>query len=186
MRYFTKFLLWLFGWKVVGGVIPVSKCIVLGVPHTSLWDFVISWIFYTSVGGNPNILVNKKFFFWPVGILLKMMGAIPIDTKRGASSIKQIVAEINKRKILHLAIAPEGTRKPTAQWKGGFHTIARIANIPVYLAVFDWGKKEIGVADKIELTKDMNADIRRIRQWYKDRGVTGKHPERFILGDDLD
>jgi len=118
--------------------------------------------------------------------LLKMMGAIPIDTTRGASSIKQIVAEINKRKILHLAIAPEGTRKPTAQWKGGFHTIARIANIPVYLAVFDWGKKEIGVADKIELTKDMNGDIRRIRQWYKDRGVTGKHPERFIVGDDLD
>jgi len=170
----------------VGGIIPVSKCIVLGVPHTSLWDFVISWIFYKSVGGNPNILVNKKFFFWPVGYLLQMMGAIPVDTSRGASSIKQIVAEFKKRKVLHLAIAPEGTRKPISKWKGGFHAIARIANIPVYLAVFDWGKKEVGVFDRIELTDDMDADIRRIRQWYKDKGVKGKHPEKFILGDDLD
>ncbi len=186
MIYFTKFLLWLFGWKVIGDVIPVPKCIVLGVPHTSLWDFVISWIFYKSLGGTPNILVNKKFFFWPVGYLLNLMGAIPIDTTRGASSIKQIVHEINKRKIIHLAIAPEGTRKPTDNWKGGFHTIARLAKIPVYLAVFDWGRKEIGVADSIEMTKDMNADIRRIRQWYKDRGVKGKHPEKFIVGDDLD
>ena len=186
MQYFTKFLLWLFGWKVIGSVLPEPKCIVLGVPHTSLWDFVISWIYYKSVGGTPNILVNKKFFFWPVGFLLKMMGAIPIDTSKGASSIKQIVAEIKRRKTIHLAIAPEGTRKPTAEWKGGFYAIARIANIPVYLAVFDWGRKEIGVPHKVELTKDMNADIRSIRQWYKDRGVTGKHPERFILGDDLD
>src|SRR5659263_571544 len=69
MQYFTKFLLWLFGWKVIGSVIPVPKCIVLGVPHTSLWDFVISWIFYKSVGGTPNILVNKKYFFFSVCFL---------------------------------------------------------------------------------------------------------------------
>ena len=186
MRYLMKFFLWLTGWKVINGLVPVPKCIVLGVPHTSLWDFVVSWAFYKSLGGQPNILVNKKFFFWPVGYLLNYMGAIPLDISKGASSIKHILAEIKKRKILHLAIAPEGTRKPTANWKGGFHTIARLANIPVYCAVFDWGRKEIGVIEQIEMTKDMNADIRRIRQWYKNRGVIGKHPERFLLGDDLD
>lgn len=186
MRYITKFLLWITGWKVINGVVPVPKCIVLGVPHTSLWDFVISWIFYKSVGGNPNILVNKKFFFWPVRYVLNYMGAIPVDTSRGASSIKQILSEFKKREILHLAIAPEGTRKPTDKWKGGFHTIARLARIPVYCAVFDWGKKEIGIIDQIELTDDMNADMLRIKQWYKTRGVKGKHPEKFILGDGLD
>ena len=87
MRYFCKFLLWISGWKVIGGVVPVPKCIVLGVPHTSLWDFVVSWLFYKSVGGNPNILVNKKFFFWPAGYVLNYMGVIPVDTSKGASSI---------------------------------------------------------------------------------------------------
>ena len=186
MRYITKFLLWITGWKVISGVVPVPKCIVLGVPHTSLWDFVVSWLFYKSVGGNPNILVNKKFFFWPMRYLLNYMGAIPIDTLKGASSLKQIINEFKTREILHLAIAPEGTRKPTAKWKGGFHAISRLAKIPVYFAVFDWGRKEIGVIGTMELTKDMEADMLRIKQWYKARGVVGKHPEKFILGDGLD
>ena len=85
-----------------------------------------------------------------------------------------------------MAIAPEGTRKPVTKWKGGFHTLARIANIPVYFAVFDWGRKEIGIVDSIELTNDMNADMLRIKQWYKTRSVKGKHPEKFIFGDGLD
>jgi 1-acyl-sn-glycerol-3-phosphate acyltransferase len=186
MRYITKFLLWIMGWKVVGGIVPTPKGIVLGVPHTSLWDFVISWMYYKSVGGNANIVVNKKYFFWPACYLLNYMGAIPVDTSKGASLIKQITAEFKKREVLHLAIAPEGTRKPTTKWKGGFHVIARAANVPVYFAVFDWGKKEVGWVDKIELTDDVNADILRIKQWYKEKGVIGKHPEKFKLGDGLD
>ncbi len=186
MRYITKFLLWIMGWKVVGGLVPTPKGIALGVPHTSLWDFVISWMYYKSVGGNSSILVNKKFFFWPAVYILNYMGAIPVDTSRGASLVKQIIAEFNKREVLHLAIAPEGTRKPTTKWKGGFHTIARAAKVPVYFAVFDWGKKEVGIAGTIELTDDVNADMIRIKQWYKARGVIGKHPKKFILGDGLD
>jgi len=186
MKYICKFILWVFGWKVINGIVPVPKCIVLGVPHTSLWDFVISWLFYKSVGGQPNILVNKKFFFWPARYVLNYMGAIPLDTSKGASAIKQIIAEFKKREILHLAIAPEGTRKSTADWKGGFHALARLAKVPLYCAVFDWGRKEIGVIEEIELTKDMNADMIRIKQWYKTRGVVGKHPERFVLGEGLD
>ena len=186
MKYFAKFILWITGWKVISGVISVPKCIVLGVPHTSLWDFVFSWFYYKSVGGNSSIVVNKKFFFWPACYLLNYMGAIPVDTAKGAILVKQIIAEFKKRELLHLAIAPEGTRKPTVKWKGGFHMIARAANVPVYFAVFDWGKKEIGIAGSIELTDDVNADIIKIKQWYKNRGVIGKHPEKFILGEGLD
>ena len=186
MRYFAKFFLWITGWKKISGVAPVPKCIILGVPHTSLWDFVISWFFYKSVGGTSSIVVNKKFFFWPVRYILNYMGAIPIDTSRGASSAKQIIAEFTKRDILHLAIAIEGTRKPTTKWKAGFHTIARAANVPVYYAVFDWGRKEVGIVEKVEITDDSNADMLKIKQWYKTRGVQGKHPRKFIFGDGID
>jgi 1-acyl-sn-glycerol-3-phosphate acyltransferase len=186
MRYISKFILWITGWKVISGVAPVPKCVVLGVPHTSLWDFVFSWLFYKSIGGKSSIVVNKKFFFWPACYLLDYMGAIPVDTSKGGSLVKQILAEFKKRDVLHLAIAPEGTRKPAAKWKAGFHLIARAANVPVYFAVFDWGRKEIGIAGGMELTDDVNGDIFRIKQWYKERGVTGKHPEKFILGEGLD
>lgn len=186
MKYISKFILWLFGWKAVGGIIPEPKCIILGVPHTSLWDFVISWFYYKSVGGRSNTLVKKKFFFWPLCYLTNYMGGIPVDNSRGVSLVKQIIEEFKKRKIMHLAMAPEGTRKPTGKWKGGFHTIAKAANVPVYYGFFDWGRKEVGYSEKVELTDDMNADLKKVRQWYKDRGVIGKHPEKFNYGDDLD
>jgi 1-acyl-sn-glycerol-3-phosphate acyltransferase len=108
-----------------------------------------------------------------------------VDDSKGASLVKQMVNEFSKRKQLHLAIAPEATRKRTARWKGGFHTIARAANVPVYMGFFDWGKKEVGFKDKIELTDDLSADLKRVRQWYKNKGVIAKYPDNFTCGDDL-
>ncbi len=186
IRSICKFLMRLFGWKLVGGVIPEPKAIVLGVPHTSNWDFIISFMYYRAVGGKSNTMVKKEFFFWPMGYFVRAMGGIPVDRSKGASLIKQIISEFERRDIMHLAIAPEGTRKSVSKWKGGFHTIARTANIPVYMAFFDWGRKQIGWTEKIELTDDLQADLKRIRQWYKDHGIIGRNPEGMNYGDDLD
>lgn len=176
----------LFGWKAIGGIIPEPKAIILGVPHTSVWDFVISSIYYRSMGGKAYIMVKKEFFFWPMGYIVRGMGGLPVDRSKGASLVKQILKEFEQRDQLHLAIAPEGTRKPVSKWKGGFHTIARTANVPVYLGFFDWGRKEVGYSEKIELTDDLQADLKRVRQWYKDHGITGRNPQGVFYGDDLD
>lgn len=143
-------------------------------------------MFYRAVGGKAYTMVKKEFFFWPAGPVLRWMGGIPVDRSKGASLVMQIVREFEKREIMHLAIAPEGTRKPVPKWKGGFHTIARTAKIPVYLGFFDWGRKEVGYSEKVELTDDLQADLKKIRQWYKDRGVVGRNPEWMNFGDDLD
>ena len=186
VRIICKFLMRLFGWKLVGGIIPEPKAIVLGVPHTSNWDFIISFMYYRAVGGKSNTMVKKEFFFWPLGYFVRAMGGIPVDRSKGASLIKQIISEFDRREVMHLAIAPEGTRKSVSKWKGGFHTIARTANIPVYMAFFDWGRRQIGWTEKIELTDDLQADLKRIRQWYKDNGIVGRNPEGMNYGDDLD
>ncbi|MCL2502239.1 MAG: 1-acyl-sn-glycerol-3-phosphate acyltransferase [Bacteroidales bacterium] len=184
-RFCALLLKWL-GWKCVGGPVAVPKCIILGAPHTSVWDFLISVLFYRAVGGKASILVKKEFFIWPLGRLLKRLGGIPVDRSKGVSLVKQVVEAYNAHEHLHIAIAPEGTRKPTAQWKGGFYTIAKAAHIPVYLGFFDWGKKEVGVAEELPLSDNQQADIKRVRQWYKDRGVVGKYPTHFITGTDID
>jgi 1-acyl-sn-glycerol-3-phosphate acyltransferase len=163
----------------------VPKCIIIGAPHTSLWDFIISILFYTKIGGKAYVLVKKEFFVWPVGRLLKHMGAIPVDRSKGASLAKQVVNAFHVCETMHLAIAPEGTRKPTAKWKGGFHTIAKAVHVPIYFAYFDWGKKEIGMAEEFIPSDDQQADLKRVRQWYKDKGVRGKYPQNFITGTDI-
>jgi 1-acyl-sn-glycerol-3-phosphate acyltransferase len=104
-----RLLLKWMGWKIVSGVAPDKKAIVIGVPHTSAWDFVISWMYYTSVGGKASTVIKKEFFFWPMTIILRWMNAIPVDRSKGASLVKQVIDEFNSREMLHLAITPEGT-----------------------------------------------------------------------------
>ena len=169
----------LWGWKAVAGVMPHKKAIIIGVPHTSAWDFVISYLYYTSVGGVANIMIKKEFFFWPLGFFLKRMGAIPIDRSKGVPVIKQIIAEMNKREVMHIGITPEGTRQLSKRWKAGFHTIAKATGATVYLGFFDWGRKEIGWLETFELSDDPQADIRRMKAYYRQKGIRGKHPELF-------
>ena len=178
-KLFCKLMLKLLGWKPVGGLMPHKKAIIIGVPHTSGWDFVISYFFYTSVGGTAHTMIKKEFFFWPMGILLKKLGGIPIDRSRGSSVTKQIIKEMNNRETMHLAITPEGTRQLTKRWKAGFHTIAKATGATVYLGFFNFGTKEIGWRDTFELTDDSEADIRRMKEYYRSFGVVPKHPELF-------
>lgn len=186
MKYISKFLLWILGWKTIEPPVPEPKCIILGVPHTSAWDFIISYLYYNSMGATANVMVKKSFFKGPIGPILRSMGGIPVDRAKGASLTLQIIEEFKTREYMHLAIAPEGTRKATKNWKAGFHTIARAANVPVYLGYFDWNKKEVGRGDIFEISEDPKADLKKIRKWYKDKGIQGKHPELFTTGDDLE
>jgi 1-acyl-sn-glycerol-3-phosphate acyltransferase len=179
MKTLCKIIMKLIGWRSVGSLVTDPKCILIGAPHTSALDFVISWIFYQSIGGKANILIKKEFFFWPVGFFLKKMGGIPIDRSKASNVVRQIIHQFNQRDYMHLAITPEGTRKLTHNWKGGFHTIARTANIPVYLVSFDWGRKTMTIWGKMELTDNQQEDIKRMKKFYREKGVQGRHPNQF-------
>ena len=180
MKTFAKLILRLWGWTPVYDKIPKEdKCIIIGVPHTSAWDFVISWLYYASDGRTANVLIKKEFFFWPLGYFIKKMGGLPIDRSRGANVIRQTIQHINEKEHVHLALTPEGTRKLTKKWKAGFHIIARETGIPVYLGSFDWGRKVISTGDRFEITDDANADIKRMKDHYRKMGIVGKHPELF-------
>ena len=179
-RKFCGFLLKAFGWTVDSGPAPEPKCILLGVPHTSIWDFAISYLYYTSVGGKAYVMIKKEFFVGPLGWLLRKLGGLPVDRKNAASLVLSVIHEMNHTDRLHLAIAPEGTRKPVRHWKTGFHTIARETGVPVYLRYFDWGTKHVGRGEKVELTDDAKADMKRIQEIYEGMHLTGKFPENYI------
>lgn len=157
------------------------KAIALGVPHTSIWDFVVSYLFYTHFGKVAHCMVKKEFFFWPVGPILRACGAVPVDRKSASTMVKSLITIMDEVDEFHLAIAPEGTREPVTRWKTGFHLIARETGATVYLSYFDWGRKEISIGNPIELTDDPKADMDRIYEAYREMGLTGKHKEKYVL-----
>ena len=179
-RKFCRWLLRVMGWTADTPVVPEDKCIILGVPHTSIWDFAISYLYYTSVGGKPYCMIKKELFWGPLGWLLRKLGGLPIDRKNATSVLVSVIKEMKTKKVVHLALAPEGTRKPIRRWKTGFHTIAREVGCPVYLGYFDWGTKHVSRGEKVELTDDPKADMARIQAMYEEMHLVGKHPKNYV------
>lgn len=169
------------GWTSDGGPCEEDKAIILGVPHTSFWDFVISYLFYTQFGpGRAKVMIKKELFFWPLGWILRKMGGIPTDRTNAASLVRSIIDEMEKSEHFILAIAPEGTRKAIRRWKTGYHVIARAVGCPVYLGYFDWGTKHVSRGKKFELSDDARADTEKIQAIYESMGMKGKNKGCYV------
>ncbi|MCR5407786.1 MAG: 1-acyl-sn-glycerol-3-phosphate acyltransferase [Bacteroidales bacterium] len=180
----AKFCGWLLkkmGWESVGGPMKEQKAIVLGVPHTSFKDFLVSYLFYTQYGKVAHIMIKKQFFWWPMGALLRALGAVPVDRKSPTETVRSLIHIMEDVPEFHLAIAPEGTRKPVKRWKAGFHLIAKETGATVYLGYYDWGRKRISVGEPFELTDDVKADMQRMYDHYRPMGIQGYHKENFIV-----
>jgi len=180
MRYIAQFILWISGWKLVGEFEPqMRKCIFIQAPHTSMWDFLWGRLGLWQLGVNVKFLIKKEMFFFPFGHILKALGGIPIDRKKGNNVIDQIVDRFNKSDKFSLVITPEGTRKYTEHWKKGFYHISLKANVPVYISYLDYEKKEGSPGKIFHLTGNFEKDIAEIQEFYKDK--VAKFPENFNL-----
>ena len=147
-RWLARLILRLGGWRAVGGMPDLPKCVVVVYPHTSNWDFV-----------------------W----LMRALGGIPVDRRASHDMVEQMAAQFAARERLVLALAPEGTRGHVEEWKSGFYHIARAADVPVLLAYADYPTRTGGLGPSIHLTDDVRADMDRIRAFYADK--RGKFPE---------
>ena len=179
MKKIYSLLLHAMGWRFsLEAEIP-DKCVICVAPHTSNWDFIIGMIFYKSLGKNPNFLMKKTWFFFPLNYIFKAIGGFPVDRKKKTSLTEQMKKEFEKRDQFQLTITPEGTRKKNDKWKTGFYYIAREVQVPITLAYLDYSKKVIGTLSNFVPSGDVNGDINKIKQFYKN--IQGKHLEQFSI-----
>jgi 1-acyl-sn-glycerol-3-phosphate acyltransferase len=176
----SKFLLKLLGWKVVGNFHSLDKAIVIVAPHTSMMDFVIGRLYFNTIHKKVNFIIKKELFFFPLGALLKALGAIPVARGQKNNMVDKLAEEIRSRSRFFLVITPEGTRKKTVHWKRGFWYIAKKAGMPIIIGYLDYKKKIIGIGETFHPTDNVDEDMKYIRKQYI--GVTAKHPEKFTVG----
>lgn len=172
-------LLRLIGWTAEIGPVPEKKGVIIGVPHTSAWDFLVCYLFYTSFGKVAHIMIKKEFFFWPIGPILRACGAVPVDRANGAAMVKSLISLMDSCEEFHLAIAVEGTRKRTSKWKTGYHLIARETGATVYAGYFDWGRKRISIGERWDIVDDPREDVKALKAHYSTMGLQGKHKDKF-------
>lgn len=156
------------GWKFRGQKPAAKKFVLLGAPHTSNWDFFITLALIGHFDLPLRYMVKDQVFKGPWAGLLKSLGAIPIDRSKRVNVVDSTIEALQKNDNIVIGILPEGTRKRTEYWKSGFYHIAFGAGVPVVLAKVDGPTKTLTLGPSILLTGDIEADMAKIADYYKD------------------
>lgn len=181
MRFsISSVILHLAGWKMTGNLpVNTKKCIVVMAPHTSNWDFILGWLGYNKLGLRSKYLIKKEAFFFPLGILVRKLGGIPVDRGRSNNIILTVSEMFYDMDNLILTVTPEGTRSLNHNWKKGFYTIAVHAKVPLVLGYLDYEKKQGGLGPMLYVSGDFEKDMQIIESFYADK--TARFPEKFNL-----
>jgi 1-acyl-sn-glycerol-3-phosphate acyltransferase len=133
-----------------------------------------------ATGMKSNFLMKKEWFFWPLGMLFRRMGGIPVYRQKHTSMTDTLAKTAKEAERFRVCITPEGTRKRVEEWKKGFYYIAQKAEIPILLYGLDYERKLIQCTKTIIPSGDIEADMREIKLYFKD--YKGKKPENFTIG----
>jgi 1-acyl-sn-glycerol-3-phosphate acyltransferase len=130
-----------------------------------------------ALGLEVRVLGKTQLFWWPLGPLLRRLGAIPVNRSSPQGTIEQAIAIIRDFDRIWFTLTPEGTRKRVEKWKTGFWKIARAADVPIVMAYFHYPEKIIGIDRVYQPTDNLQQDMARIREYYrpwqgKNRGTT--------------
>lgn len=166
-RRMCRGLLRLRGWHLVGELPGARKLVLIAAPHSSWWDGIWGLLMKIGLGADIRFMGKQELFTGPLGWVLRRMGGMPIDRHAAKGVVEQMVDAFNDSPSLWLGIAPEGTRKKVDKWRTGFWHIARQARVPVFPIAFHYPDKAIHLGPLFELSDDMHADLKRLRQFYK-------------------
>jgi len=180
MRLISNFILKILGWKVTGfNPGTLSKCIIIAVPHTSIWDFPLGLLVRSKLAADIKFVGKQELFKGWKGIGSRFFGGIPVKRNIHSSFVEDVAEMFNSKDEFRICLAPEGTRKAVTKLKSGFYRIARAANVPVVLVKWDFGNKNINFSKPWEMSEDKESDMKKIEEYF--RGVVGKVPEYSFL-----
>ncbi len=163
-------------WTLSTEPAPPRPTVLLGVPHTSNWDFVLMLGIAWRLGIPVRWLGKASLFRGWRGPLMRTLGGIPVDRADPSRVVGDVVARIRGGEKFGLVVTPEGTRGGGDYWKSGFYRIARETGLPVTLGYVDRTTMTTGLGPTIDLTGDVRADMDVIRAFYADK--SGLRPER--------
>jgi 1-acyl-sn-glycerol-3-phosphate acyltransferase len=176
-RWLGIVLMRMSGWRIAGNIPDVPKYVLVVAPHTSNWDFFHGFCAYLVLRLDNTWLAKHTAFFWPLGILARAFGGMPIDRTRGSNVIRMCVNEFARREKMSITITPEGTRSRVKEWKLGFYYVAIEANVPIVPVALNYRDRLVMIMPPFFPTGDSAADLPKIKALYC--AEMANHPENF-------
>ena len=180
--FMGRLLLKIFGWRVEGAVPEMKEnenLVLIAAPHTSNWDGIFGFAAIIGLDAKISYFGKYTLFNQPIlGRFLKYMGGIPVDKNNpGSGLVKEAIANMEKLKGSLIAMAPEGTRSKTEQWRTGFLRIAEAVDARIFVAAFDFNTKRIVLDKFFKPSEDTQKDLDNLKAYYTQYGA--KRPENF-------
>jgi 1-acyl-sn-glycerol-3-phosphate acyltransferase len=164
---FARWVLRVTRYRLVG-TLP-RRGLVVGAPHTSNWDLAFAVLVFWAHDRRPRVLVKSEVFWWPLGPVLRSLGAIRTERHAAGGLVATLTREAAEGDEFVLALAPDGTRRAADHWKSGFYRLALATGLPVTLAFVDGPTRTVGTGPTLEMTGDVVADMDRIREFLADK-----------------
>jgi 1-acyl-sn-glycerol-3-phosphate acyltransferase len=171
------------GWTVEGALPPgAAKSVFIAAPHTSNWDLPYTLMVAFALRLNPYWMGKQSIFKPPFRGLMMWLGGIPVNREQSTNLVAASALALQEADgPLQLIVPPEGTRSKTRYWKTGFYYIALGAKVPIIMAYMDYAGKRSGLGPMFEPTGDIEADMVRIKAFYKP--FKGRNPDQFEPAD---
>jgi 1-acyl-sn-glycerol-3-phosphate acyltransferase len=174
-----RFVLWLMGWRLEGGVPDRPQAVTVVAPHTSNWDFVVGLAAEFAIDLQVRFLAKDSLFKPPLGRFMRAVGGIPVDRKSPEGVVEAATHSFRNEPRLFLVIAPEGTRARVERWKTGFWRIARAAGVPVWTVALDYERRVVRLDPAFETTSDLEADLVALQARFS--AEMARHPGNYGL-----
>jgi len=90
LKLIAQFSFWLTGWKKVGRYPEnTPKSVMIAAPHTSNWDFFYARAAFFLLGIPVRTTIKKEAMFFPMNLVLKLFGVIPVDRNKQAGGLSR-------------------------------------------------------------------------------------------------
>jgi 1-acyl-sn-glycerol-3-phosphate acyltransferase len=147
--------------------LPIAdKVFFIAAPHTSNWDGFWLMVYKVAMQIDLRFLAKHTLFWWPLGTVLRALGAMPIDRSVSTTTVQQAVDAFAENDRFWFALSPEGTRKWQPYWKTGFYRIAMEADVPLVLGFIDYREKRMGIGITLPAERNLASDLRAMQQFY--------------------
>ena len=169
----------LLGWRFTGESMPdTKKFVIIVAPHTSNWDFCVGVMAKYAIGLRGTFLGKDTLFRFPMGLLMRWLGGIPVDRFSKQDVVTQTAELVQRRERVIIALSPEGTRKRIERWRSGFWWIAHKAQVPIVPVAFDFSQRVIHIYPVFHTTGDPDRDIATLRGLY--RAEMAYDPSKYV------
>lgn len=165
------------GWRFEGDFPDLPQFVVIVAPHTSNWDFVIGVMAMFAVGLRGTFLGKDSLFRWPLSVVMRWLGGVPVDRFAPHHVVEQTTAMFRVRRPLVLALSPEGTRKKLREWRTGFWYVASGAGVPIVPVAFDYSRKVFRVFAPVVPGESLERDFERLHALFDAK--MARHPDLY-------